>query len=105
MILTTFAIYQAQEHSRKQSCMAEPGMPKKSEHVNLSSCFPGLIQDCLDFSSQLGYDSTPFCRTHVHGTLVLLVSDVYYLKYLAHITISSYAWYSILLSYVRYGRV
>ena len=34
MILSTLAIYQAQEYSFKQLCMAEPGMPKKCENVN-----------------------------------------------------------------------
>ena len=42
MILSTFAISQAQEHLWQQSSMAEPGMPKQLENVNLSSgCFQG----------------------------------------------------------------
>lgn len=28
LILSTFAIYQTQEYSLRQSCTAEPGMPK-----------------------------------------------------------------------------
>ena len=89
-------------------CMAEPGMPKNVKmSLFLSSCFPGLTQDCLHLSSQFGYDSTPFRSAHVHNTMVLLVSKVYFL--LAQITIQEpwrfgiYTWHSILLAYKRYA--
>ena len=51
---------------------------KKCENVNL--CFVGVAQDCLHFSSKFGYDSTSFHRAQAHGTIVLLVSKVYFLK-------------------------
>ena len=77
MILSTFAIYQAQEHSWKQLCMAQPGMPK-CENVNLSFLFSlGLTQHCLDL---LSHDSTAFRSVHVYGTVVLLVSEVYFFE-------------------------
>lgn len=43
------------------------------ENVNLSSCFPGLTQDCFHLS---GYDSTPFRSAHVK--ILLLFSRLKY---------------------------
>ena len=45
--------------------------------IFLSSCFPGLTQDCLPSY----HDLTPFHSVHVHGTIVLLVSKVCFVKY------------------------
>ena len=81
IILTTFAIYQAQENPLKQkSCMAEPGMPKQKWKTLVFLIFfqLGLTQDYLDFLSQFGYDSTPCRSAYVYGTTVLLV---FYFKY------------------------
>ena len=80
MTLSTFAIYQDKEHSRKQSCMAEPGMPiKKIKMSNLSYRanlrLPSPSHHNLD-TIQLYFVA---CMSTAH--IVLLVSQVYYLKY------------------------
>ena len=71
---------------------------EKCQSFYISSCFPGLTQDCFDLSSQFGYDSTPFRSAHVHGTIVLLVSEVYF-NYRHVLRFSGYAWHSIFVSY------
>ena len=69
-------IYQAQEHSLRQSCMAEPSMSiKKLENVNLYYFLHSRL------SISLVITSTPYCSAHVQGTIVLLISKIYYLKY------------------------
>ena len=80
MIYARKTIYQVPTHPWKQSGMPEQAILKlqKSAFCQgffLSFCFPGLTQDCLDRSPWFEYISTPFCSTHICGTIVLCYQD------------------------------